>query len=719
MNTAAVFFCIVLILSLVGQYEGSGSIGCTTVYAESGPSFTWAVNNPALVAPVLLDYDVKKYRSPLLATLTENAIRILAPADMTANFNFTDPTKNGTGSPEKYVLQSIEFRKPAVVPEGSSQTLSHVLEAVLIHKEITGTGYYAHVVVPYEAGADPGTTILGPLLDESKLPLRVGEEKPVARGGVLPLNIAGAFENASFQHFWTSVPTSCNGSSTGARILMRNASLSTLKEDVSRVLDALRWARDEAPVKPPKTTFLVPSCARGSCAPGLLPKAVDLDTELTAAQKTQTNGLTKLQDAKTAMDASLLALKNTSGGVANAVYDTAIKNKEELGKAQAAADTVNKKVAELQDEIAVSKSATFDGNAPPKVSTVIAAPAAKGPSPSPAVEPVVSATPALLSTGSMVQGCESQGLASPSLVDLSKDAEHVDATKAGTSEALLFWRLSATPLTPSAAAVAEAKAESPQLRVANLGDRLRVTAMPDGQHLLVLLVHGQEFPVTFADISVPAEHATGGKRTAAEIQLVHLPKSASSKPLALAVQLDESMSDSKDDENPWLQHLLGSLPRHGDIALVTGSDPMSLHKAFQRGVAGHYYRYSGKLSRDSPCAAITWHVLEERGKVSSQQLAALKQVLRAPGSPQVFSDPSALQDSVLASSQQQQRAALVQRAVGDVAPVPKVVRQPFVSAKLGLKTGRQQVAAENQKPSLKSLLLSLPRMQAENGGLVH
>lgn len=726
MTTAAVSFYLVLTLSVVLRCcEGSGSIGCTTVFVESGPSYKWAVRNPALVGPYLIDYEVKKYRSPLMAILMEHAIRITAPADMTANFNLTDPTKKGAGSPEKYVLQSIEFRKPAVVPEGSGQTLSHVLEAVLIHREITGTGYFANVIVPYEVGADAGVNILAPLLDQSTLPNRVGQESPVARAGMLPLNIAGAFENASFQHFWTSVPTSCNSSTTGARILMRNASLVVSKEAVNAVLDALQWAPSEAPVMPPAATFTVPSCARGSTCS--LPKPKDLAKELTAATKDQTAAMSKLKDAKKAMDASLLALGKKDDSVTNSVYDTAVKNRDDLRNAEAVLDTTDREVSELQEEIATSKSIkAFDSNAPPKASDVkslSAAPAASASSsPASAAKPAVSAKPALLSTGSMVQGCESQGLASPSRVDLARDAEHVDANTAGTSEALLFWRLSATPLTPSAAAVAEAKAESPQLHVANLGDRLRVTAMPEGQHLLVLLVHGQEFPVSFADISTPAEHATDGKKTAAEIQLVHLPKLESSKPLALAVQLDESMSDDEGDQNPWLQQLLGALPRPGELAQVSGSDPMSLHKAFQRGVAGHYYRYTGRLSRDSPCAAIKWHVLEERGTVSRKQLAALQQVLRPPGSSQAFSDPSALQASVLASSQQQHSTAfeqpsLVQRAVGDVAPVPKVVRQPFASAKSGQRTAKQIVASE--KPSLKSLLLSLPRMQRENAESAH
>ena len=41
--------------------------------------------------------------------------------------------------------------------------------------------------------------------------------------------------------------------------------------------------------------------------------------------------------------------------------------------------------------------------------------------------------------------------------------------------------------------------------------------------------------------------------------------------------------------------------------------------------------------RSDPCR---WHVLEERGHISNRQLAALREVLRPPGSSQM--DPSAL-----------------------------------------------------------------------------
>ena len=37
-----------------------------------------------------------------------------------------------------------------------------------------------------------------------------------------------------------------------------------------------------------------------------------------------------------------------------------------------------------------------------------------------------------------------------------------------------------------------------------------------------------------------------------------------------------------------------------------------------------------------------WHVLEERGQISNQQLLALREVLRPPASANSFSDPSAL-----------------------------------------------------------------------------
>ena len=99
------------------------------------------------------------------------------------------------------------MRKPALVAEGTKQELSHELEVVLIHREaqhsrspepksalqwcvqVTGTGYFANVIVPVEVswdlrrlqcgrhlcvlnvqGSEPGLDLLAPLVNQAELP---------------------------------------------------------------------------------------------------------------------------------------------------------------------------------------------------------------------------------------------------------------------------------------------------------------------------------------------------------------------------------------------------------------------------------------------------------------------------------------------------------------------------------------------------------------------
>ena len=254
-------------------------------------------------------------------------------------------------------------------------------------------------------------------------------------------------------------------------------------------------------------------------------------------------------------------------------------------------DGATRTVATLQSQIDSAKAAVWDSDAPPQASPTTTASPAANQTTTTSVSPAVAATPSFLESSSNMQACNTDGVASPLDVDLTQ-VEHVDAASAGAAEALLFWRLSATPLRPAEAAAAETAAEAPSLRVANLGDRLRISS---DKPIMVLLVQGKELPIHFADISVPGEHSLSGRRADAEIQLVHLPGDPA-QALAVALLLDG------DGDNAWLQHV-SALPRAGEVAEVQGSDPMLMHPAFSRGVAGHYYRYSGKLLK-SKCAHV-------------------------------------------------------------------------------------------------------------------
>ena len=41
-----------------GRLAGSSDVGCDHIKGSSGSPYRWALQNPQLVAPVLLDYDV-------------------------------------------------------------------------------------------------------------------------------------------------------------------------------------------------------------------------------------------------------------------------------------------------------------------------------------------------------------------------------------------------------------------------------------------------------------------------------------------------------------------------------------------------------------------------------------------------------------------------------------------------------------------------------------
>ena len=266
------------------------------------------------------------------------------------------------------------------------------------------------------------------------------------------------------------------------------------------------------------------------------------------------------------MDQSLLALTGDSAQVTNEVHNTAIRNRDNLRNAQAAVDGAQRSVDTLQAQIDSAASAVWDSDAPPEATVATTT----VPAATTTVAPAVAAKPSLLATSSCAR------------LDLAK-AEHV----AAASQALLFWRLGTTAAAPAEAARAESAAEAPQLRVANLGGRLRVSGE---RPLLVVLVDGHELPISFADVVVPGEHALSQERAAAEIQLVHMPPDG--KAVAVALQMDVG------DGNAWLQM---DVPRTGEVAEVQGADPLTMHPAFKRGVAGHYYRYDGQLRKDSQC----------------------------------------------------------------------------------------------------------------------
>lgn len=686
-----------------GFLQSTQDSGCGTITASAGNPYRFASKNPATVAPVYMDWEVKSYSNPLLAELKDSSLVIAAPADMVANFNLVNSTNisNISGNGERYLLQSIQIRKPGQTAEGLGQALNHELEVVLVHKEITGTGYYANVIVPFEVGVDPGFQILAPLLNEAELPQNVGEIKPVLVTNTLPLDLAAVFENASFQEFWSTVETSCQDKTAGSRFIMRNATLMTSKDIMGRLLSVLKWAEESPALKAPTPTWLMGACSRGRTCK--LFTSQDLDDVYNKAKNESSSSYDKLLAAKTAMDDALVPLirneskstndsnsssiynsSNTSTGITNADYDNAVAARETLRNAEAAYLEAAQLTKDFEVQINASKRSTWDSDKPASANSSNTTAAS------------LSSTAASRSSSSSTAGassllgtadCTTGGLTALD-ADLAKDAEHVDASKAGTSEAVLFWRLSSNPLPAAEAAAAETAAETPLLHLANLGNKLRISMADQGKPFIVLYVHGQELPASYADVTVPALHAKDGKRPAAEIQIVHVPSSG--RAVAVGLQLDEVDGDG----NTFLDSLLQGLPGSGEVGEVHGADPMTLHGALGRGVAGRYFRYHGLLE-GVPCG-VSWHILEERGRISSQQLVELHKVMQPPGTPSNVRGPTALRISMLAKDETEVEA---------VSMSSKVRLQRPREAKV------EPITPSAASPNLKSLLLSLPRQQ--------
>lgn len=669
--------------------SGKSKLTSCSLTPSSEPSYEWPSPNPGLVAPVAMNFSYQSYSDPLISELTNSSLVVHVPPDFVANFelvNFSAPS-GSKAALQKYVLELIEIRKPAMVPQGADQIVNHILEVGLLHREVTGTGYWANVVVPLEVRADATGDLLAPLLDQASLPTNVGQTEPLLIGSSLDLNLSSVFQNASFQHFWSLMPSKCNGSQTGVRNLMRNATLITSQASVNRLLDALQWIPSQPPTLPPEVTWQVFTCAAGSACTAT--QAASLSTTLSQVVAAQTAANTTLVAAKAAMDASLIELNSTN--ISNSVYNQAVYNKNALIKAAQAMSGAMATVTALQTMINQTKAAKFDSDAPPFLPNISSTTSTS--TAAPTATPAVSAKPSLIAVGAteVATAC-TQNLPAPLDVDLAKDAQHVDALTAGASQAILFWRLAGTSgLSPLDSAEAESKAETPMLQIINLGDQIQIS-QPEGKPLLQLLINGTQFPVTFATLSVPGQHAIGNKRAAAEIQFIRLPASASEPALGVALQLDEVKDGSSN--NVWLEKLFASmnkdLPEAGHDMLIRGTDPLSLHQALKRGIAGRFFRYTGQLSRSTQCRLTSWHVLEERGRISTEQIATLKKVLLPAGSSSVMHGPSALPAAFLSAARQPSlTAAAVSRS----------------------QSNENDASTPGRGSSLRALLLSVPRQQ--------
>mmetsp|Transcript_77979 Transcript_77979/g.200766 ORF Transcript_77979/g.200766 Transcript_77979/m.200766 type:complete len:424 (+) Transcript_77979:71-1342(+) len=338
-----------------------------------GGSYRWPVANPALSAPVSLFYRAEPYHHPLQAEFTGEAISVTIPPNFQAGFNLS---ASGGAPQHQYTLTSIQLRKPGRIPEGASQVLSHVLEAVLVGQEVgvasDNATTFATVVVPFNVAADADADMLTIMLSGADLPRRYGERSPVLLGGVTrPLDLRWVFEGARFLSYWAALPTQCDGGNTVAPTmqLMRTTAITTSLSSFNKLLTALRAAPQLPPLLPPQVAFEMNACAgNGSaCAPL---QAQDLQPNLTQALQVQGTAVQGLRTRKGEMDTALVQLQN--GTVTNS-YQHAFQARTNLHDAEASLTSAMTNVQQLQAWIDQAGNATWQPNPPSAMAQAAAA----------------------------------------------------------------------------------------------------------------------------------------------------------------------------------------------------------------------------------------------------------------------------------------------------------------------------------------------------------
>eukprot|EP00419_Tripos_fusus_P004122 CAMPEP_0172673800 /NCGR_PEP_ID=MMETSP1074-20121228/12370_1 /TAXON_ID=2916 /ORGANISM="Ceratium fusus, Strain PA161109" /LENGTH=672 /DNA_ID=CAMNT_0013491157 /DNA_START=33 /DNA_END=2051 /DNA_ORIENTATION=+ len=592
---------------------------CTGRTAQSGIGTRWPVANPSLVAPVKVNYFSQPYNHPLIAEFTGTAVSVEIPPDFSSGFNLTNPK---TKKSELYSLRSIELRKPGHVPDGVQQVLSHSFEAVLIHKETTGSGDWASVIVPFQVGMDANADFISTMLAGSRLPTTRGQREPLLVAGLHNLNLNPVWEGAVFHHFWTMLPTECDGQTLPARQLMRASSMTMPLGIAHSLQEVLKWVPETPPASPPQVTWLLkacPSSAQGNGCADIKPE--DLTARLKSAQEAQSASVIQLRNDKAHLDAVLAQLENKSTAE---MVNMALDARDNLRAAVGGLTGAKESVKLLNTWTTQGKTAKWDSDKPAAVPVPVANAGNKSgvnniPKPVPVANPgnksgVKNAT--LLATSFVMQ----EGLKLEDCSALRQSPVDIDegsAVAAAVREPLLFRMKTVQPTA------------SPQqkLRIFNRADHLRIEAALSQSTniqdwpLGAVLSEGRSHPVAHVDLHVPGEHAVDGLESAAELQLIAPREGAPALAVAVPLRLDNT-------ENKWLASLVESLPRPGKEAAMEPGPWPQVHVALGEGSATNYFRYEGSTTRP-PCGAADWFVLEEPGHVAKEQLLALMRVLPA------------------------------------------------------------------------------------------
>ncbi len=134
-------------------------------------------------------------------------------------------------------------------------------------------------------------------------------------------------------------------------------------------------------------------------------------------------------------------------------------------------------------------------------------------------------------------------------------------------------------------------------------------------------VDGKTFNLAQFHFHAPSEHTQGGAPAAMEMHLVH--KSADDKLAVVGVMFDEG------EENAFLAQFWGQIPTEKAKVALEGT----INAADALALESPYYAYSGSLTTP-PCSEdVNWFVVEQRGQVSSEQVAAFSSIIGANARP--------------------------------------------------------------------------------------
>mmetsp|Transcript_72877 Transcript_72877/g.126520 ORF Transcript_72877/g.126520 Transcript_72877/m.126520 type:complete len:731 (-) Transcript_72877:75-2267(-) len=636
---------VAALISSCGPQGANAQVACEDIQASSGIFPRWPVQNPGLVANVALQWDYPTYENPLALRFTGKSLAIELPTSYMGGFKLTDPAKP-TAPAEQYRLTQVELRRPAAIPEGSGQVLSHQWEAVLIHQE-TSSSYWANVVVPFTVTTSGAVAdIVQPMIEGVKLPSTLGAVVPVMASATSRMKLdavflSDEFANTTFHHFWgTADVDGCTTKNVNVRYLLRSSTLGVGQDTASALTNTLKDVPAQGPTETTSLpVFLVEPCKNGTTC--VIPPAADLKTMLTSATTVQSGAVDEQRERKANLDQLLPKLGNHTG--------PATKESIALFEEAVAADTALKAaVAELNSAQATFEQVTlwstqadstkWDADKPPETNTTAAAgknktsflmqdtllePVPEEPAQEAAPQEVASQEQPMAMGGALGDGslapaeqgrdCSALGR-SPIDINL---AQVVDPTAVSLKlhEPLAFHHM-----------LLQVDAQPPSLQIDNLGRFIRVSSAPGelGWPFGAVLLDGHDRDISYVDVHVPGQHTVNGRAPAAELQLVH--QSANGRAIAVAVPLDVKATDDSldDDVNDWIRPLLKTkLPSPFRQKEAYGRPLGELHSALGAGATGNYFRYDGTLTA-SPCLPAEWYVLQDAGTISHSQLAALR-----------------------------------------------------------------------------------------------